>query len=200
MRYPKLREIKYALYALLTKPYTSGFPFKPYTPCASFRGKPYLHEDDCVGCTACVNVCPTGALSFKDVSTGAGYKRVLKINWNICIQCGQCQLNCLTEKGILLSNEFDMTTTEDKNELFQVIEKEMAVCECCRQPIACVDHIKWTINKLGPLYTSNTSLITFKQRELLISETLPKSSKEPLRSDRFSLLCPRCRREAVFSS
>ena len=200
MKYPKLREIKYALYALVTKPFTTGFPFKPYTPCVEFRGKPYLYEEDCVGCTACVSVCPAGALSFKDVKCDGGYKRVLKINWNICIGCGQCQLNCLTEKGIILSNEYDMSTTENKNELFQMIEKEMVACECCDEPIACRDHLQWTVNKLGPLYTSNTSLITFKQRQMCIASPVPKSQESLSRSDRFRLLCPQCRRESVFSS
>jgi formate hydrogenlyase subunit 6/NADH:ubiquinone oxidoreductase subunit I len=115
MKYPKIREIKEAVKALLTRPYTTQFPHAPHVPCLSFRGRPYFNEEDCVGCGACVNVCPTGALSFKDIQTDAGYKRVLKVRWDVCIECGQCELNCLTEKGIELSNEFDIATTEQRN-------------------------------------------------------------------------------------
>lgn len=200
MRLPKIREIITAVKALITKPYTTKFPFKPHIPFKSFRGKPYFDKDKCVGCTACVNVCPTGALSFKDVNTATGYKRILKVRWDICIECGQCQLHCLTSEGIVLSNEYDLSVTEGRENLFQEIEKELVCCEVCGRPIACIDHYQWVINKLGPLYVSNTSLISFKQQEIFIAETLPKSTSEILRSDRFRILCPICRRKAVFTS
>lgn len=200
MKYPKLREIRHALRALVTRAYTTKFPYKPHIPFTSFRGKPYFYEEDCIGCTACVSVCPTGALSFKNIKIDSKYKRLLKVRWDICIECGQCQLNCPTTKGIILSNEFDISSTDGRSELFQLIEKEMVLCELCNEPIACFDHIKWTIDKLGPLYVSNSSLITFKQRQILVSSDLPKSTKETLRSDRFRLVCPQCRRKAVLAS
>jgi len=200
MRLPKIREIITAVKALITKPYTTKFPFRPHMPFKSFRGKPYFDKDKCVGCSACVNVCPTGALSFKDIKTDSGFKRVLKIRWDICIECGQCQLNCLTSEGIVLSNEYDLSATEERKSLFQEIEKALVCCEVCGKPVACIDHYRWVINKLGPLYVSNTSLISFKQKEIFIAETLPKSTPEILRSDRFRILCPVCRREAVFTS
>lgn len=37
MRYPKLRELKEALKALIKGPYTSKFPFKPHVPFERFR-------------------------------------------------------------------------------------------------------------------------------------------------------------------
>ena len=119
MRYPKLRELKEAIRALIKGPYTSKFPYKLHIPFESFRGKPYFHGDDCIGCAACVNVCPAGALSYNDVESNGAYKRTLKINWDICIECGQCNLNCLTTKGIILSNEFDISVTENRKELFE---------------------------------------------------------------------------------
>jgi formate hydrogenlyase subunit 6/NADH:ubiquinone oxidoreductase subunit I len=200
MKYPKLREIKGALKSLFTKPYTTKFPFKPHIPFPSFRGKPYYNEEKCMGCTACVNVCPTAALSFQDLIEKEKGKRILKINWDVCIECGQCQLNCPTETGIELSTEYDISTTEDRKDLYQTIEKELILCENCKEPVACKDHLLWTIKKLGPLYTANTTLITFQQKILLISDSIPKDKEEFLRSDRFRVFCPRCRREAVFVS
>lgn len=199
MKYPKLREIKKALEALFSKPYTTKFPSQPHIPFISFRGKPYFHEEECVGCGACVNVCPTGALSFKDVQTPSGHKRVLTVRWDICIECGQCQLNCLTEKGIVLSNEFDISTTEDRKELFQVIEKELVVCEICKKPIAPKEQILWTIKKLGPLYTSNTSLIAFSQEHIGLRDKVPPGV-DLGRWERFKILCPYCRRKVVVTS
>ena len=40
MRYPKLREIKEALKALVKGPYTSPFPFQEHKPFERFRGRP----------------------------------------------------------------------------------------------------------------------------------------------------------------
>ncbi|UCC95400.1 MAG: 4Fe-4S binding protein [Candidatus Omnitrophota bacterium] len=199
MKYPKLREIKGALTSLFTRPYTTKFPKQPHIPFSSFRGKPQYDEEKCIGCAACVNVCPAFALSFEDIHDEIESKRVFTIKWDVCIECGQCQLNCPTEEGIVLSQEFDISTTETRADLIQRIEKEMIVCECCDELIACKDHLLWTMEKVGPLYTSNTTLITFAQRRLSVSDHLP-SSKESLRSDRFTILCPRCRREAVVAS
>jgi formate hydrogenlyase subunit 6/NADH:ubiquinone oxidoreductase subunit I len=200
MKYPKLREIKGALKSLFSKPYTTKFPKEPHIPFSAFRGRPYYYEDKCIGCTACINVCPTGALSFKDILDSATPKRILKVNWDICIECGQCQLNCPTEKGIQLSCEFDISTTEKREELCQAIEKELILCECCKEIIACRDHMVWTIKKIGPLYPSNTTLIAFQQEALNICDSISRTTQKLLRSDRFRILCPRCRREAVFTS
>lgn len=200
MKLPKIREIITALKSLFSKPYTTDFPFKEHIPPKSFRGRPYFHKDKCVGCTACVNVCPSGALSFKDVKVNGVYKRVLKVRWDLCIGCGYCQINCLTSEGIVLSNEYDLAVVGERESLFQEIEKEMVCCEVCGKPIACLDHYRWVIERIGPLYTANTSLINFSQKGLLIASNLPKSNQEILRSDRFRILCPRCRREVVFTS
>lgn len=201
MKYPKLREIKGAVISLLSKPYTSGFPKNPHIPFPAFRGRPYYHEKECIGCTACVNVCPTGALSVKDVLRQDTWLRILKIRWDVCIACGMCEANCVTKNGIKLSQEFDLATCENRDELNQIIEKPLLQCESCNQTIACNDHLHWTIKKLGALYTSNTSLIAYHQSALQINSLIKKDTEGPAqRGDRFRVLCPRCRRETVFIS
>jgi hydrogenase-4 component H len=199
MRYPKLRELREAIKALIKGPYTSKFPFQPHTPYERFRGKPQFHEEDCVGCGACFQVCPARAISMEDVKN----KRILTVNWDLCIFCGQCQANCITEKGIVLSSEFDIATTGTRAELKQTIEKEFAVCDCCGENIAPKDHILWVARKIGPLCFSNPSLTLFYLRTLNLSSIEkfpPKEELEFMRSDRIKILCPRCRREAVLKS
>ena len=199
MRYPKLRELKEAVKALIKGPYTSRFPYEPHKPYEKFRGKPKFHEEDCVGCGACFQVCPSGAIEMQDIKD----KRILIWHWDMCIFCGQCQANCLTEKGIMLSEEFDLAITEKSDDLSQKIEKELISCECCGEPIAPLDQILWVAKRLGPLSFSNASLMLFYLRGLNLSpkeNSLDKEGLEFTRSDRIKILCPRCRREAVLKS
>ncbi|MDP2940339.1 MAG: 4Fe-4S dicluster domain-containing protein [Candidatus Omnitrophota bacterium] len=202
MRYPKLRELKEAVKALIKGPYTSKFPFQPHKPFEGFRGKPQFFEKDCVGCTACVNVCPSGALSFEDrVENGKG-SRLLTRRLDICIFCGQCQANCLTGEGIKLTQEFDLAILGKRDELAETIEKELVLCAGCLEIIAPADQIKWVAKKLGPLTFSNASLMLYYLAEKGLSYINSFLSKETSasRKDRIKLLCPKCRRLAVIKS
>ncbi|MEW6101263.1 MAG: 4Fe-4S binding protein [Candidatus Omnitrophota bacterium] len=203
MRYPKLRELKEAIRALIKGPYTSPFPFKPHTPFERFRGRPYFHEEDCMGCTACSQVCPARAIDFADKKENGKPKRVLTVHWDICIFCGQCEANCPTKKGIVLSREFDLATTEKREDLKQAIEKEFVLCSCCQEPVVPVDQYVWVAKRLGPLCFSNPSLIlSYLESSDLALKEKPVSEKEVEfnRPDRIKILCPRCRREAVLKS
>ncbi len=200
MRYPKLRELREAIKALIKGPYTSRFPFKPHQPFERFRGRPEFHDEDCVGCGACAQVCPAKAIQMRDT----GKQRILSVQWDMCIFCGQCQANCLTGKGIVLSREFDLATTGKRSDLKQTIEKELLCCDCCGESIVPRDQFLWTAKKLGALVFANPSLMLFYFQNMnLTSREEEKSSpdgQEPIRSDRIKVLCPRCRREAVLKS
>jgi len=96
MRYPKLRELKEAVKALVKGPYTTKFPYEPHTPYPKFRGKPIPDEKECVGCGACKEVCPSSAIEIKDNE----HVRELIWHYDFCIFCGQCEANCTTKKGV----------------------------------------------------------------------------------------------------
>jgi formate hydrogenlyase subunit 6/NADH:ubiquinone oxidoreductase subunit I len=81
MKYPKLRELKEAITSLVTPAYTSKFPFQPHTPETSYRGKPVVNDDYCVGCETCANVCPSGAITVEDLvkkgpGSSAGFRQM----------------------------------------------------------------------------------------------------------------------------
>ena len=203
MKYPKLRELKEAIRALIKGPYTTNFPFKPHKPYERFRGRPYFHENDCIGCTACAQVCPSQAIDYEDSLVNNKATRKLTVHWDICIFCGQCQANCPTEKGIILSQEFDFATTEKREELKQEIELDLLSCDSCGEIIVPLKQYLWVAEKLGPLLFSNSSLFLayFRELDLAMQEkAAPDKKSEFGRADRSKILCPRCRREAVINS
>ena len=199
MKYPKLRELKEAIRALIKGPYTSAFPYQPHIPAERFRGRSEFHEQDCMGCGACSQVCPAGAIDMRDING----RRVLTVDWELCVFCGQCQANCPTEKGIMLSREFDLATTKKGEGLSQTIEKELARCDCCGEVIAPVDQLLWVAKKVGALAFANIGLVFFYLRglDLAMEEKTPLKREGSLkRADRIKIICPRCRREAVLQS
>ena len=199
MRYPKLRELREAIKALIKGPYTSRFPYEAHTPYERFRGRPHFHDEHCIGCTACAQVCPAQAIEVEDTL----HKRVLTVHWDICVFCGQCQANCPTEKGIMLSQEFALATTEKREDLKETIEKEFILCECCAEPVVPYEQFLWVTKRLGPLCFSNSSLMFFYLRILNLASKEKPALKEELefnRSDSIKIICPNCRREAVTKS
>lgn len=204
MRYPKIRELKEAIKSLFSRAYTSDFPRKPHTPYERFRGRPYFHEEDCTGCAACAQVCPAKAIDVNDEVRGGRAVRKLTVHWDICICCGQCQANCLTLKGIMLSQEFDLATTQKREDLKQTLEKEFVICECCGEPVLPYDQYAWVIKRLGSLTFTNASLLLFYLRSagLALKERfIAGNIQAPVnRATRTKILCPRCRREAVIKS
>ncbi len=199
MKYPKLRELREAVRALIKGPYTTGYPFREHIPAERFRGLPEFHEEDCVGCGACANVCPARAIDVKD----EGAVRKLTYRWDVCIFCGQCEANCITEKGIILSNKFDLASTDSRESARQEITKELVLCDDCGEAIAPRDQLLWVARKLGPLLYSNTSLLNvyFSAVPLTCGESLTSADLEDAgRAKRSEILCPACRRKAVFKS
>ena len=114
MRKPKLRELKEAITALLKGPYTSKFPYAPAVVPEHFRGTPTYVPDECVGCGACGQVCPAGAITIVDEYREDKGRMVRRIerNWGNCIFCSQCFEYCITDEGIKLDKDFDKSTTD----------------------------------------------------------------------------------------
>jgi len=200
LRKPKLRELKEAVRAFFQGPYTTKFPKVPSVPAERYRGKPKYYEDDCVGCGACAEVCPAGAIELQDERRrdSSGIRRLI-LHYDICHFCGQCEANCITEKGIKLSLEYDLATY-DRTETVESVEKELLFCELCGAPVTTVDHLKWLAKKLGPLAFSNQTLILASYKELaLVDETASRDKRPTWRTDYMRILCPRCKREVIFT-
>lgn len=197
MKYPKLRELKQAIKAIVKGPYTTKFPKVPHTPPEKFRGRPKFYDEDCVGCIACAEVCPAEAIEVIDETQEEGGKRKLTVRYDHCIFCGLCEASCITEKGIRQTNEYDLADT-DRSKIIDEIEKELVYCQICGQPITAKDHLLWVADKVKTAAYSNPTLYLSSLKELgLTPEEAIKIGEQLNRADRIKILCARCRRRTT---
>ncbi len=64
-----------------------------------FRGKILYDREKCIGCKACIKVCPAKAIEFKEE------EKKIKIYIGRCIFCSQCNDVCPVN-ALSMSNEF----------------------------------------------------------------------------------------------
>lgn len=193
MKLPKLREIKEALRSLFSPPFTSAFPAVPVIPPEGYRGKPQFYEDDCVGCLACLEVCPARAIEYIDDKEQR--LRMLTHHQDVCIYCQQCERACITGKGIVLTREYDLAT-EDRRQAITQSRKKLVICDHCGEIIAPLDHLRWLALRVGHLLYANPSLLLARSTELGQIKNLAVESPH-LRAGHLNFLCPNCRRRMI---
>jgi len=196
LRLPKLRELKEAITAVFSPRFTSRFPAEPCVVPERYRGKPEFDLDDCIGCGACVNVCPTNALTQIDETQANPPARKITLQADACIFCGNCSDNCTTETGIKLSNEWDLANM-DRATMTETHEFELQLCEKCGAIIGTKKHLVWLYERLGPLAYTNPSLLIAKSGELLTKpqDIQPQPDRTIETSDFMRILCPKCKCE-----
>ncbi len=198
VRKPKLRELKEAIKAVICGPYTSKYPYEPHVPPDGFRGKPEFDDDECIGCGACAEVCPALAIKVIDDAKAKTPVRILELRLDKCVFCGQCELNCTTEKGIQLTKTYDMSTF-DRSECVQKIEHELVLCEVCGAVVGTKKHLRWVAEQLGAKAYANPTLIISADGSMSLSPTGAARPGEPTlaRNDMMRIMCPACRRTTV---
>ncbi|MBN1805519.1 MAG: 4Fe-4S binding protein [Sedimentisphaerales bacterium] len=196
---PKFREVKEAITAVFSPRFTTKFPAEPHQAPEKYRGKPEFDLDKCIGCGACVNVCPTQALTMEDDLDCDQPKRKITLRHDTCIFCGNCSENCTTEDGINLSRQWDLAGL-DRQAMSETHEFEIQMCERCGAFVGPKKHLVWIYEKLGPLAYTNPSLILAKNAQLRTDsqqlDTTEKSqAKPPETRDFMRILCPKCKCE-----
>ncbi|MBN2531809.1 MAG: 4Fe-4S binding protein [Spirochaetales bacterium] len=196
MKLPKIRELIEAIKALFTGPYTSKFPGKPHVPHKNFRGQPKYDSSKCVGCLACEEICPAGAISHRDEVTLPVPRRIMIHYTDTCIFCGSCEAYCIANnEGIKLSQDWELSFFDRKKESYETIEKELVLCEICGKVIGCKDHLIWIAERIGELAFSNPTLYQTRLKRFgLVDENLISAARDKSRADRFKILCAPCRR------
>jgi len=198
LRWPKLRELKEAVTAVLSPRFTTRFPAEPCVVPERYRGKPEFDEKTCIGCGACVNVCPTEALTqVDDLNTAPPVRRII-LRYDTCIFCGNCHDNCTTGESIKLSQKWDLAGL-DRAAMSETHEYELQRCEKCGLLIGTKKHLLWLYEKLGPLAYTNPSLLIAKAGQLNIqtgaAENQATSNRAAEPGDFMRILCPQCKSE-----
>ncbi|MCK4352983.1 4Fe-4S dicluster domain-containing protein [candidate division WOR-3 bacterium] len=189
MRYPKLRELKEAIKCIFTKPATTKYPFGPAKIHPRYRGKPEF-QDECLGCEACKEVCPSGAIEVVDDVKNK--KRKLIRRFDMCITCGECERICTCKEGVKMVPEFAFAVFK-KEDLTDIIERDLIVCENCGKVIATKKHILWLMENLKEKGASYLPFVIMSLKEIGIYEKVEKKTTLDKRQALFSILCPRCR-------
>lgn len=193
MRKPKLRELGEAIKALIVGPYT---PKQFLAPPEQLRGITKFFKDDCIGCKACVEVCPANCIKVVDDVDANPPTRRMRILTDQCIVCGQCERYCTTRKGIRLTPEYDTASMSPRTPEFTV-EKELLLCEGCGEVIGALDQLRWISHKIGSKTYANPSLMAAVHPEM--RRAMPKTSEQPAqdRSDLMRPVCTACRRRVL---
>jgi hydrogenase-4 component H len=194
------RILKQALRAVLSRPYTTEFPAKPYEPVASFRGRPRFDEAGCIGCGACAQVCPPKCIDVIDDLDASPPRRRLIQHLDACIWCGQCARYCPTGRGITMSLEYDCVGFEPRD-FEEQVEKPLALCEVCGEIVAPIDQLRFLAKRLGPIAFANPTLMMLTMDELGLADPgVRDAGGEILRGDRLAVQCPKCRRKTAFAA
>ncbi len=191
------RILKQAVLAVFSPAFTTRFPAEPYEPQEAFRGRPRFDADNCTGCGACAQVCPSKCIEVTDDLDATPPKRVLVQHLDACIVCGQCERYCPTQKGIRMSREWDFAGFGPKD-FEEQIEKELVMCEVCGELLAPADQLSWLAERLGPASFANPTLAMFAGQRLgYVEQGVRSSSVSMLRADRMAIQCPKCKRRTA---
>jgi len=191
-----------AVKAVVKGPYTVKFPFGETVDTGCYRGAAVWDKGVCIGCGACYEVCPTGAIEMVDDTDSSPPMRRLVLHYERCIFCGHCHYNCTTDDGIHQTTDWDLATF-DRTDATTSVEKELFLCEKCGEVISTKDHIRWVARKVGPkVYANPTLALSLEGQVGRPGDTLWTRKVSPLeprgdRSDIMRILCPHCRRVVV---
>ncbi|WP_455464861.1 4Fe-4S dicluster domain-containing protein [Candidatus Hodarchaeum mangrovi] len=155
-------------------PITTKFPVgSPDHLPEGFKGKIQLNQDTCIGCGACLQVCPSFAYSHILEET----KKQIFYDPGFCIFCEECVKICPTE-SLALSQIYDMSSPANSNTSELLIELDMQICTECQDPFTTVKHLNWIQQNL-----EEASIIDEARKAIILNEFAIAR-----------IICPKCRK------
>ncbi|MBN1683805.1 4Fe-4S binding protein [Candidatus Bathyarchaeota archaeon] len=89
---------------------TFNYPKEKNLTPEGLRGKPEIDFNTCIGCGACVEKCPSNALSLEE------HEDIWKLNlfYGRCLMCGVCEEECPVD-AIKLIEEYELASKTKKD-------------------------------------------------------------------------------------
>lgn len=115
---------------------TRKYPFESPLVTPEFRGRVDIDPVKCVGCGACVRICPPSALTLNY----EGDETVLKYFIGRCIFCGMCAYVC-PQDAITVTKEFELATPK-LDDLHDEVVHRTVKCVVCGKPFTTVKLLK----------------------------------------------------------
>lgn len=124
----KLSKIVHAAPMLVTlkhifkKPFTVQYPKERLSVPARYRGIHIYNVDKCMGCGACVRICPNNCIELKVSSSPEGKKRIdeFKINLGRCQFCGLCVDYCIGKGVLKMTTDYEIVGTDRKSLIYEI--------------------------------------------------------------------------------
>src|SRR6266852_8054385 len=89
---------------------TLNYPAEPAKISPCFRGHPSFDFERWQDARPAVEVCPTGAISFRD----NGDSRSVTVDYGLCVFCGLCA-EASSDQAVRITQEFELATTDRRN-------------------------------------------------------------------------------------
>ncbi|MCS7139456.1 MAG: 4Fe-4S binding protein [Candidatus Nezhaarchaeota archaeon] len=167
----KWKAITEGFRALFKGPFTVRYPLEPSPPPEAFRGAPKRDSEKCTACGACVQNCPTGAISILDL----GRDVAVNVWYGKCIFCARCTEVC-PEEAVKMSLKYDLSTY-NKNEVQEQVSMAAYRCQECGKLVTSERHVDIVIDRVKVLplplnYVTTISLCSDCRRRYQASQLL----------------------------
>ncbi len=158
----KMKPLKLLDIARKTGVVTIRYPNKPPLITSEFRGRIVIDASKCIGCGACVNICPSNALTIKETYD----KRIINYFIGRCIYCGSCADVCPV-KAITITKDFELATENIRDLNNRVVHYKAVCCRCGSERHAPENMIKFVIRRVPVAETYAHMATNCKKRKFV---------------------------------
>jgi hydrogenase-4 component H len=145
----------------LVNPFTTKYPKEPFVPQDGYRGAAEYDREKCVGCAACSQECPSGAITYVDTQK----TRNLSLSYGLCSFCGRCEEVCPWD-AIHLTKKYELAVYNRKDAETRIDVPFLECTECGKaffpesQLKASLDKVEKILDKYGIKRDELASLIS----------------------------------------